>query len=115
MGRSKKTIKYRVSVSALALQNIIEITGYISFVKHQPINAVRVGDKIYETIERIAKNPYAFPECRENPTQNKIFRQAVCYKWLIIYKIYPDEIVILGIIHSSRKPSTIKTLKKRQY
>jgi plasmid stabilization system protein ParE len=81
-------------------------------VKHQPLNAVLVGDKIFNTIFRIGKNPFAFRECPEIPTKNKIYRQAVCLSWLVIYKIDSLEIRILGIIHSGRKKSRIRNLKK---
>ena len=69
-------------------------------------------NKIFETIDRIALNPFAFRECEEIPTTTKIYRRAVCFSWLIIYKITNAEIVVLGIIHGSRRPSKIKKLKK---
>ena len=71
-----------------------------------------VGDKIFQTIDRIEKNPLAFRECWEIPTKTKVYRQAVCMSWLIIYRVKGAQIVILGIIHSSRKPSRIRSLKK---
>ncbi|HKK81960.1 MAG TPA: type II toxin-antitoxin system RelE/ParE family toxin [Prolixibacteraceae bacterium] len=95
-----------------ALQNVDEITGYIAYIKHQPLNAVRVGDKIFETIDRIEQKPLVFRECEEIPTKTKIYRKAVCMSWLIIYKIKASEIIVLGIIHSSRKASKVKTLRK---
>jgi len=103
---------YTVRLTENALQNIYEITGYITFINHQPINAIRVGDKIFKTIDYIGQHPFAFRQCEEIPTKNKIYRKAICLSWLIIYKIKHSEIIILGIIHSSRKPSIIKTLKK---
>ena len=114
MGNTKeKTPKtYSLRITNNALQNINDITGYIAYIKHQPLNAIRVGDKILKTIERIEKNPFAFHECAEIPTKNKIYRKAVCLSWLIIYKIKPAEIVILGIIHGSRRPTKIKSLRK---
>ena len=114
MGNTKektpKTCSLRVTDNAL--QNINDITGYIAYIKHQPLNAIRVGDNILKTIDRIEKNPFAFRECEEIPTRNKIYRKAVYLSWLIIYKIKPAEIVILGIIHGSRKPTKIKSFKK---
>lgn len=104
-GKTPKTYSLRISENAL--RNIDDITGYIAFIKHQPINAIRVGDKIIETISRIALNPLAFRECEEIPTKTKIYRKAVCMSWLIIYKIKTSEIVILGIIHGSRNPSKV--------
>lgn len=114
MGSTKeKTSKtYSLRLTDNALQNIDDITGYIAYIKHQPLNAIRIGDKIFETIDRIEMNPLAFQECKEIPTRTKIYRQAVCMSWLIIYKIKSAEIVILGIIHSSRRASRIRSLRK---
>lgn len=103
---------YSLRISENALQNIDDVTGYIAYIKHQPLTAIRVGDKIFQTIDRIEKNPLAFRECWEIPTKTKIYRQAVCMSWLIIYKIKAYQIVILGIVHTSRKPSRIRSLRK---
>jgi plasmid stabilization system protein ParE len=103
---------YSLRVTEHALQNLDNITGYIAYIKHEPLNAIRVGDEILKTIDRIEKNPFAFRECEEIPTINKIYRKAVCLSWLIIYKISPEEIVILGIIHGYRRQSRIKSLRK---
>jgi len=116
MGKQKKATSktYEVRISANALQNIDEITGYIAFIAHQPVNAIKVGDAILGTIHRIEKTPLAFRECEHLITKSKIYRRAVCLSWLIIYKIIGYEITILGIIHISRKPAAIKKLKKVQ-
>ena len=112
-GTKEKAPKaYSLRISENALQNIDEITGYIAYIRHQPQNAIRVGDKIFETIDRIEKNPLAFRECEEIPTKTRIYRKAVCMSWNIIYKISSSEIIILGIIHGSRRPSKIRKLRK---
>ena len=72
---------YSLRISDNALQNIDDITGYIAYIKHQPLTAIRVGEKIFLTIDRIEKNPLAFRECREIPTKTKFYRQAVCMSW----------------------------------
>ena len=109
MGGQKKTIAtaFKINISNNAVLNIDEVTGYIAFVNHQPISAITIGDAIFDTIERIKKNPFAFKECEEIPTKNKIYRKATCHSWYIIYKINGTDILILGIIHASRKPSKI--------
>jgi plasmid stabilization system protein ParE len=114
MGRAKEEAPkaYSLRLTENILQDLDNITGYIAYVKHQPLNAIRVGDEILKTIDRIEKNPTAFRECEEMPTINKIFRKAVCLSWLIIYKIKPTELVILGIIHGHRRKSKIKNLRK---
>ena len=114
MGGQKKTTSgpYRVRISGNVIKNIDEITAYIALVKGEPINAIKVGDAIINTFARIEQSPYAFRECEELATKSKMYRRAVCLSWLVIYKIIGIEIVILGIIHGSRKPSVIKTLRK---
>ncbi len=114
MGNTKeKTPKtYSLKVTDNALQNLNDITGYIAYIKHQPLNAISIGDKILITINRIEKNPFSFRECEEITTKNKIYRKAVCLSWLIIYKIKSSQIVILGIIHGSRRPSKIRSFRK---
>jgi plasmid stabilization system protein ParE len=109
--KRKASKTYTLKLTEEALNNIDEITGYIAFIEHRPLTATKVGNKIFSTLSRIEKNPLAFRECQEIPTKNKLYRQAVCLSWLIIYKIQKTEIVVLGIIHSSRKPSRIKSLK----
>lgn len=114
MGSSKEKTPetYSLRVTENALQNIDDITGYIAYIKHQPLNAIRVGDKIFETIDRIEQNPLAFRECEEIPTKTKIYRKAICMSWNIIYKIKSSEIVVLGIIHGSRRASKVRKLRK---
>jgi hypothetical protein len=67
--------------------------------------------RITEHAFQIHINPSIFPECHEIPTTNKIYRKAICLAWLIIFKIKPLEIVILGIIHQHRRPSRIKRIR----
>jgi plasmid stabilization system protein ParE len=114
MGRAKEEAPkaYSLRLTENALQDLDNITGYIAYIKHQPLNAIRVGDEILKTIDRIEKNPSAFRECDEMPTINKIFRKAVCLSWLIIFKIKPAEVVILGIIHGHRRKAKVKSLRK---
>ena len=114
MGSTKEKTPniYSIRISDCAQQDFDEIIDYIAYIKHQPLNAIHVGDKIFETIDHIEKNPLTFRECEEIPTKNKIYRKAVCMSWLIIYKIRITEIVILGIIHGSRRTSRIRSLRK---
>ena len=110
--KEKAPKTYSLRVTENALQNIDEITGYIAYIKHQPLNAIRVGDKIFETIDRIEQNPLAFRECEEIPTKTKIYRKAVCMSWNIIYKNKASEIVVIGLIHGSRRASRVRRLGK---
>lgn len=114
MGEQKKTTvkAFKIRVSVNALQQIDEITGYIAFIGQQPLNAIKVGNAIFQTIDRIALNPFSFRECEEIPTKNKMYRRAICYSWSVIYRINDSEVVIPGIIHHSRRPAKIRKLRK---
>ena len=114
MGPKKRTAPkaYTLTISKNALRNLDEITGYIAFIKHEPANAVKVGDAIISTIERIERAPYAFRECEALQTKTKMYRRACCLSWLIIYRIAATNITILGIMHSSRNPTGVRMLRK---
>ncbi|MEO7923426.1 MAG: type II toxin-antitoxin system RelE/ParE family toxin [Chitinophagaceae bacterium] len=114
MGRQKKTAAKNlpIRISHTALRHLDERTGYIAFIHHQPMNAIKVGDAFFQTFDKIAANPFAFRECEELVTKSKMYRRAVCHSWSVIFKIIADEIIILGIIHQSRRPKTFKGLRK---
>ncbi len=106
------TETYKVRLSENALKNIDEIAEYIAVINDQPGNAIKVGDSFYESLDRIKKRPFAYKECPLIPTKSKMYRQKACFKWNIVYRVTGLEIVILGIIHSARKPSKIKALRR---
>jgi len=103
---------YEIALSENALKNIDEITGYIAFINHQPLNAIKIGNAFFELFERINEHPFAFKECPYILTKTKMYRQALCYNWLVIFKVVGNFITILGILHTSRKPSKIKSLRR---
>src|SRR5436190_23173541 len=100
MGKKEKTTAQTRKIKMLdeAYRDIEDITGYIATNNQQLLNAIRVGETIFTAIERIENNPFAYKECEQLVTKTKIYRQAVCLSWLIIYKIKATEILILGVI-----------------
>jgi plasmid stabilization system protein ParE len=76
------------------------------------VNAIKFGDALFPTIDRIGRNPLAFKECEELPTKSRMYRRVICYSWVIIYKVTDIEIIILGIIHSASRPSARKKLRR---
>lgn len=114
MGTPKKRASQtrQIRVSNYARQNIEETIKHIAFENGQPLNAIKVSEAIDETIMRIVANPFAYKECEQLPTKTKMYRQAVCLSWLIIYKITTAEILILSVLHGARNPSKIKKLRK---
>lgn len=114
MGNKTKAIEktYKIRITDNAIINIDDIVEHIAIEKHQPLNAVKVYDAFFEMFEKIETHPWAYAECKEIPTVNHIYRRAICFDWLIIYKIKKTTILILGVIHGSRKPSKIRTIKR---
>jgi hypothetical protein len=41
-----------------------------------------------------------------------MYRKAICLSWQIVFRIRKKQITVLGIIHSNRKRSYIKKLRK---
>ena len=113
MGKKEKTTSpaHKVRISTEAFLNMEEITGRIAFFNHQPLAAIEVGDAFFATFDRIAEHPRAFRECDGLVTKSKMYRRANCLSWNIIYRITGDEVVILGVIHMSRKPSATRNLR----
>ena len=114
MGKNKETTAQTRKIRILdeAYADIENITDYIANNNQQPLNAIKVGERIFTTIERIENNPFVYKECEQLTTKTKIYRQVRCLAWLIIYKITPAEIIVLSVMHGARHPSKIKGLKK---
>ncbi len=103
--------KYKIRITDNTLINLIGITDFIEFENLQRENSIKVGKTIWAAIDDVSLNPYSFKECLYIPTKSKMYRQTLCLSWYIIFRITEDEIVVLGIIHSARKPSSIKKLR----
>jgi plasmid stabilization system protein ParE len=72
----------------------------------------QILDEIIALADSLIEMPFRYPECKELPTKAKIYRSALYQKkYRIVYRVAYDEVVILGIIHTSRNPSEIKKLK----
>ncbi len=109
--KTSNTKSYEIRVTENANKDFDEITDYIEFVNFQPSNAIMVGESIIFSISKILANPHSYKECKYLPTKIKMYRQTLCLSWNIFYRIRDYEIVILGILHTARKPSIIKKLR----
>jgi hypothetical protein len=98
MGRKEKATSkaYQVRISTNALQNIDEITGYIAFINHQPLNAIKVGDAIFATIDRIALNPFAFKNAWKFLLIPKCIAQLPASPGPLYIKLHRVKLLFLG-------------------
>ena len=115
MGTEKERdfkINYTFIIKENFYHNLEQIIDYIKIEKQQPINAVKVGEGIIKTMNKIIDNPLIYTECENIPTKNKTYREA-CYKsWLIIFKIENSQIIILGVLNRKQKPSIFKKITR---
>ncbi|KAF2336352.1 type II toxin-antitoxin system RelE/ParE family toxin [Flavobacterium daemonense] len=113
MGRKKieDTKQYTLDISENYFQNLEEIVDYIAFEKHQPINAIKVGNGINKAMNKIIENPLIYSECENLPTKSKIYREATYKTWLIIFKLKKNHIMVLGVLSGKRKTSSFRKLK----
>jgi plasmid stabilization system protein ParE len=52
-----------------------------------------------------------YPECRHLPTKTRIYRYIILESHLILYRIKPETIEVLGIFHSKSSISKIKAVR----
>ncbi|WP_310379419.1 type II toxin-antitoxin system RelE/ParE family toxin [Flavobacterium sp.] len=102
---------YSLIVSNNYYSNLQEIIDYIQFVKLQPLNAVKVGDGIQDTMNKIILNPTIYAECENIPTKSKIYREAVYKTWQIVFKLKDNNVTVLGVLSGKRKPSRYRKIK----
>ncbi|QSB27217.1 type II toxin-antitoxin system RelE/ParE family toxin [Flavobacterium sp. CLA17] len=113
MGREKaeNTKQYTLDISEHYFLNLEEIVNYIAFEKHQPLNAIKVGNGINKAMAKIIHNPLLYSECENIPTKTKIYREASYKTWLIIFKIKKNHITILGVLSGKRKASSFRKIR----
>lgn len=69
-------------------------------------------EELYERINQHSSDYHHHPICRFIPTKTGIYRNLQHGRYLVIYRIKPERIEVLNIIHSSRSPSKIKATRK---
>lgn len=113
MGREKAedSKQYTLEISEKYFQNLEEIVDYIAFEKHQPLNAVKIGNGINKTMFKIIQNPLIYSECENLPTKTKTYREATYKTWLIIFKLKNSHIKILGVLSGKRKTSSFRKIR----
>ncbi len=83
MGKQKKANPgtYQITLTGNALGNIDEIAGYIAFINHQPMNAIKVGDAIMAAIENW-KCAFSLQGMRR--AENKIENVQACDLFILV-------------------------------
>lgn len=88
----------RIDWTEPALLDLENIRSYIQ--KDSEYYAIQFIEKILETVENLKE----FPEMGRNipESQSKNIRELLYHNYRIIYKIEPERLLILAIIHGAR-------------
>ena len=112
MGTENKTHPkpYTLTIKDKFYQNLEQIVEYIAFVQKQPLNALKVGNGISETMAKIIDNPLIYAKCENISTKTKIYREARYKTWLIVFKVKASQVTILGVLSAKQKPASFRQL-----
>lgn len=92
-----------VEWSAEALADVDEIVRYIE--KTSPANTVRVVTALDRAAQSLPQFPYAHRIVPE--WQDPDRRETFVHRWRLMYRILPDRIRIVGVIHGARLLSNL--------
>ncbi len=92
--------KYKVVFLQSALDDLEEIVLYIA--KDSKKNAMKMHDKIIETANRLETFPKLGLLVPDKKLGESGFRMIAINKYLLFYKVYPEEVDILRVLHGAR-------------
>jgi plasmid stabilization system protein ParE len=90
-------VKLRYTPRAAA--ELVEVLAYIE--ERSPLGAYHVQARIQAILDLLLQHPHA-----GQLTSNGRLRRMVTYPYLIFYEVTEDHIVIHGVRHAARRPST---------
>jgi toxin ParE1/3/4 len=100
-----------VVISDLAIENLENIYTY-GLETFSYSSATVFVEELYIRINQLSSEYLHHPICRLISTKSGIYRNLQPGKYLVIYRIKPERIEVLNIIHSSRSPSRIRAARK---
>ncbi|HTG67513.1 MAG TPA: type II toxin-antitoxin system RelE/ParE family toxin [Flavobacterium sp.] len=90
--------------SSNALEQLEDIHFYILFESKSIHIADKVIDKIFESTQILKSKPEIYKLDPKKDNNDGSFRVYFVYDYMISYRITPENIQILRIRHTSRKP-----------
>lgn len=100
-----------VVVSGLAIESLENIYLY-GLETFSYSSATVFIEELYVRINQLSSEYLHHPICRFIPTKTGVYRNLQHGRYLVIYRIKPEGIEVLNIVHSSRSPSKIKAARK---
>lgn len=103
--------KKKLVIKQYALNQLSEHFNYYK-TNYSLRYAKSFSEEFIDVVENILPNYNRFPECRFLTTKNKIYRNIVWKKFLIVFKIQDDSIEILSLFHAKQNPVRLKKLRR---
>ena len=94
--------KYNIRFLPLAIQDISEITDYISDVLTAPQAAYDLLTKIDEAMESLEQFPFAFPTYKDAAFAKSGYRIRSVGNYLLFYVVVGDTVEIRRVIYAKR-------------
>ena len=89
----------KVRYSKLALAELNKILSDLA--SKNPTAAQHFEDRIRQIDERIGRFPIGFQEVAERAGVRRV--PLVRYPYLVFYKVFADEVIVLRVVHGARK------------
>jgi toxin ParE1/3/4 len=68
-------------------------------------------ERLQSIIDELEFQYNLHPECKHLPSKGKIYRNIIFGKYLVIYRITPNKVEVLALLHSSRSVKKIKATR----
>src|ERR1700730_6066447 len=94
-----------VAISEMALKSLEQIYEY--GVETFAFAAASVFiEELFQRIEQLSFNYLSHPECRYLATKSKMYRNLIHGSYMVIYRINPERVEVLNVLHSGRSISS---------
>lgn len=90
---------FKIIWTSLAADDLEKVVQYISRDSHN--YACGVAERVMAALDRVATFPNSAPVLPEMPQRDNI-RQVIVQSWRVIYRVEPEAIRVLAIIHGAR-------------
>ena len=102
--------KYQVVISETAERSLREFVVFIK--KDSPVAATRVRKELLKLIRSVRYFPERFSREEILSDRGGNYRSVTKWHYKIVYQILDNDVLIIDIIHTSRHPDSIASIKE---
>ncbi|MDR2428719.1 MAG: type II toxin-antitoxin system RelE/ParE family toxin [Candidatus Margulisbacteria bacterium] len=78
---------HKIKYTPLAREDLLKIFSYVSGDLSAPQSAFKLLNNIETAVRRLQEHPYSAPEANDRYLTEQSYRNLVCKKYLIFYKV----------------------------